>query len=368
MPRTTDPKARASAAIRGPSPPRPDIRPVASFDVIIIGRGIAGAVLSETLLERGLRVRIFDVPKEGRATHVAGGLVNPIVLRRALPSWRASEMLAIAGAFYRELEQRYDERFWHPVNMAVLFPTAKEAGIWRLHTRDPLLGRLIEDGPEGDPTIEGLERPYGHGIVNRCARLDTVSFLDAHRERWTGTGALVEREVRGADVSWDGGSVRVCDDTAPLLVRCEGPFARAEGLSLVRGDMLTVRIPGLRLKSVAHRGIFLIPLGEDRYRVGSTFEWNDVWTGPTAEARRWLLDQVERMTGRKAEVEEHDAGVRPTSRDRRPILGRTAPQEALLNGLGSRGMLLAPWCAQHLAAHLLDGTPLDPEVDLARFA
>lgn len=346
---------------------RPDIRPVATFDVIIIGRGIAGAVLSETLLARGLKVRVFDIPKEGRATYVAGGLVNPIVSRRAQPSWRASEMLAIAGAFYRELEQRYDERFWHPVNLAVLFPTTKDAGIWRLHLRDPLLGRLIEEGPAGDPTIEGLDRPYGHGIVNRVARLDTVRLLDAHRRRWVGTGALIEREVTEGDVRRNDDGVRVHEDTAPLLVRCEGPFARIEGLSFVRGDMLTVRIPGLRLKSVAHKGIFLIPLGDDRYRVGSTFEWDEVWSGPTAEARRWLLDQVERMTGRLPEVESHVAGVRPTSRDRRPILGRTAPREALMNGLGSRGLMLAPWCAQHLTAHLLDGAPLDPEVDPARF-
>lgn len=78
---------------------RPDIRPVASFDVIITGRGLAGTVLSETLQERGLRVRVFDMPRTGRSSHVAGGLVNPIVLRRAQPSWRASTMLAIAGAF-----------------------------------------------------------------------------------------------------------------------------------------------------------------------------------------------------------------------------------------------------------------------------
>ncbi len=347
---------------------RPDIRPVASFDVIITGRGLAGTVLSETLQERGLRVRVFDMPRAGRSSHVAGGLVNPIVLRRAQPSWRASTMLAIAGAFYRELEQRYDERFWHPVNMAIIFPTTKDAGIWRLHVRDPLLRRLIEEGPEADPTIEGLERPYGHGIVNRCARLDLPRMLDAHRERWLGSGALVERTVEDNDIIHEEGGVRIGEDSAPMLVRCEGPFARIDGLSQVRGDMLTVRIPGLRLKSVVHRGVFLIPLGEDRYRVGSTFEWNDVWTGPTAEARRWLLDQVERMTGRSAEVEEHSAGVRPTSRDRRPLLGRIAQHAAVFNGLGSRGVMLAPWCAQHLADHVLDGVPLDPEVDVARFA
>ena len=50
------------------------------------------------------------------------------------------------------------------------------------------------------------------------------------------------------------------------------------------------------------------------------------------------------------------------------IEARTGPHEAIFNGLGSRGVLLAPWCAQHLTDHLFKGVPLDPEVDLERFA
>lgn len=136
----------------------------------------------------------------------------------------------------------------------------------------------------------------------------------------------------------------------------------------VRGEGLTVRIPGLDLGSMLHRGVFVIPIGNDLYRVGSTFAWDNVWGGATAEARRWLLQQLERSIPRPVEVVDHWVGVRPASRDRRPILGRIGPHEAVFNGLGSRGVLLAPWSAQHLADHLLTGAPLDPEVDPARFS
>lgn len=347
----------------------PDLRGVPfTHDVIIIGQGLAGTVLSEVLAARGLRVLIYDVPKEGRASHVAAGLVNPIVLRRSVPSWRASEMLAIAGAFYREIEQRYDARFWNPLELMALFPTAKEAGIWRLRMKDPETGRMLGEGPVADPALEDLPAPYGYGVVKRCAWLDVRRLLQAHRERWMENGGLIEREVVATDVSAIGiGGVRVHDTTAPVLVRCEGPRATGDFLVPVRGEGLTVRIEGLRLKNAVHRGVFILPMGDDRYRVGSTFAWNNVWSGPTDEARRWLLDKLERVVARPVEVEEHWAGVRPASRDRRPVLGRTAAHEAILNGLGSRGVLLAPWSAQHLAAHLFDGTALDPEVDVRRF-
>jgi glycine/D-amino acid oxidase-like deaminating enzyme len=136
----------------------------------------------------------------------------------------------------------------------------------------------------------------------------------------------------------------------------------------VRGEGLTVRVQSLRLKSVVHRGVFIIPLGDDRYRVGATFAWDNVWSGPTDEARRWLLDKLDRIVSRPVEVEEHWAGVRPASRDRRPVLGRLSTCVAVLNGLGSRGVLLAPWSAQHLVSHLFDGTALDQEVDVQRFS
>ena len=338
-----------------------------SHDVLIIGQGIAGTVLSEVLHARGLRVLVFDEPRTGRATHAAAGLVNPVVLRTTVPSWRAQELLAVAGACYRELEQRYDERFWNPVELLALFPSAKEAGIWRARMKEPDMARLIAEGPAADPAVAELPQPFGVGVVRRSAWVDVRRLLAAHRSLWLAEDRLLERGIGPTDIERTAEGLRIGDATAPLVVHCTGAFSRELPLVPVRGEGLTVRADGLRLRSAVHRGVFVLPVGDDRYRVGATFAWEDPWCGPTGEGRRWLLDRVQRVVPRAMEVEEHWWGVRPTTRDRRPLLGRTAPHEAVLNGLGSRGVLLAPWCAQHLAAHLFDGVALDPEVDVSRF-
>ena len=338
-----------------------------THDVIIIGQGLAGVVLSETLTARGLRVQIFDAPLEGRASAVAAGMVNPLVFRRTLLSWRASEMLAIAGAFYRDLQLEYEASLWHPLPLIELFPTAQEAGIWQLRMKDPEMERFLGLGTSTDPAIQAMSQPYGHGEVKRCAWLDVRAMLAIHRKRAVASLSLDERKVEEADIIRSTDGVEVFGRSAPLLVYCAGPFAQGPGMVPVRGEGLTVRIPGLNLGSMLHRGVFVIPIGNDLYRIGSTFAWDDVWSGPTAEARRWLLQQLERSIPEPVEVVDHWVGVRPASRDRRPILGRVGSHEAVFNGLGSRGVLLAPWSAQHLADHLLKGTPVDPEVDPARF-
>lgn len=339
-----------------------------SHDVIIIGQGLAGTVLSETLARRGRRVMMFDAPRDGRASWVSTGIVNPIVLRRTVLSWRASEMLAVAGAFYREMELRYDATFWHPLPLVELFPTAQEAGIWQLRMKDPELARFLSRGSLNDPALASLPQPYGYGVVQRSAWLDVRALLNAHRERWRDMGMLEEFMVKPEDIRHRSDGIELFGRSAPLIIWCMGPFADVPGLVPVRGEGLTVRMRGAPSRAMVHRGVFILPIADDVFRISATFAWNDVWAGRTAEGQRSLLDRLQRLVPGPIEVLEHWAGVRPAAKDRRPILGRTGEHQVVMNGLGSRGVLLSPWCAQHLAEHLIDGLPIDAEVDVARFA
>lgn len=342
--------------------------PSFTHDVIIIGQGLAGTVLSTTLQQRGKRVVVFDVPLAGRASEVAAGLVNPVSLRRTVLTWRASEMLAIAGAFYRDLGLQYDQVFWHPMPLVAVFPTAQEAGIWQLRTKDADTARFVRMDTTAHQGLDALPQPYGRGIIDRCAWVDVRAMLGAHREVLLAEGALREVRIDHAAITHYADGVGVLDYTAPLVVHCGGPFASAPGLVPVKGEGLTVRIPGLQLDRIVHRGVFLLPMGNEVYRVGSTFAWDDVWSGPSEEARRYLLDRTERLVEREVEVLDHWCGVRPASKDRRPVLGHIGPHEMVFNGLGSRGVVLAPWCAQHLCDHLYDGKELDEEVRVERFS
>ena len=338
--------------------------------VTIIGRGLAGAVLVEVLRDRGSAVRVFDKPQAGNASRVAAGVVNPVVLRRTVLSWRADHLLPVAERFYRDMEERYGVKLWHPIPMARLFGNEREREAWQLKCSETGLAPFLSTDEVMPIGIGQVLAPHGYGVVKRCAWLDVPAFLAAQRDRLLAEGSLVEDAAPepGAD---------------ELTVHCTGSFSGVPGLVPVKGELLTVRIPGLDLRTMVHRRGFLLPLGDDHYRLGSTFVWENVWSGPTEKAKQELLQRLSQITPLPVEVIDHHAGVRPASRDRRPILGRLSPPSpqghppnggdpaergAVFNGLGSRGVLLAPWCAMHLADHLLLGAPLDPEVDLARFS
>ena len=59
--------------------------------------------------------------------------------------------------------------------------------------------------------------------------------------------------------------------------------------------------------------------------------------------------------------------VRPIIQGRKALIGRHPghPQVAFFNGLGSKGVLRAPWIAQHLLGHLIDSLPIEPALDLS---
>lgn len=338
------------------------------YDAIIVGRGLAGIVLSETLRARGKRVMVFDVEKPYAASKAAAGVVNPVAMRRVVASWRAAQLMPLAARFYRGLEDRYGVPLWHPVPLVRLFADAHEASDWRGKSNDAATAPFLADGTEAGFDASGFHAEHGYGRIPGCAWLNVPELLRAHRKQWLAMDALAEVEVRPEDVLCDGSSARVHGKSAPWLIWCGGPFHELPGLVPTRGDVLSFDDPSLDCKVMVHRGGFLLPVGGDRFKVGSTFAWTDVWGGTSASAREELLRKTAAMlrtppTGPYA----FECGVRPAARDRRPLLGQVAENQAVLNGLGSRGVLVAPWCAEHLITHLFDGQPLDAEVDLSRF-
>lgn len=338
-----------------------------THDVLIIGHGIAGAVLAEEALRRGLRVHVFDRERPGRASAAAAGVVNPLVLRRDVPAWRAEELVPLASSFYARMQERLGIRVWHPLDLVKVFPTPKEEEQWQRALEDPARARFM--APASRAMVHPLIRsPQGHGTVSACARLDVPELLAAQRKDLLAREAFTEMDVPpGPPLAGpDGVSIGEC--SAPWAVWCQGPFGAVPGLVPVKGETLLVRIPGFHLDRMVHRGIFLLPVGGDRYRVGATFAWGDVWSGPSASGREELLRRLRLLTEADVQVLEHTAGVRPAAKDRRPLLGPIGPHRAVLNGLGSRGVSLAPWCAGHLFDHLFEGVPLDAEVAVQRFS
>lgn len=332
-----------------------------AVETLIVGQGIAGTCLAWQLWLRGASFLLVDAESLGGSSRVAAGLVNPVTGQSYALGWRYGEFFAVAREFYGRLAGVLGlGGFFHEHAVVRLGAGAE---------RERMLRRLALGGM--DFCEVAMPAPWRERAAVEVAgggRLEVARFLDASREFFRGRGCY---QAGVADAAGRVAGVRAartvfCDGFHGLL----GRFAARLPSRCAKGEILTVQIPELdEPRIIAGRSGWLVPLGGRHYRAGSTYQFDELDATPSAAGRETILTTLAGMLDAEVRVTGHVAGVRPIVRESRPVLG-PLPDDAsqvVFNGLGSKGSLYAPAAAGALAAWLLDGAPIDPQMHIGRF-
>ncbi|CEN52372.1 Conserved putative Glycine oxidase (fragment) [Capnocytophaga canimorsus] len=101
-----------------------------------------------------------------------------------------------------------------------------------------------------------------------------------------------------------------------------------------------------------------------------TYQWEDLTENPTEKAKEELIQKLEKLINCSYEIINQEAAVRPTVADRRPLIGKHPKYNNLYifkTGLGTRGVMIAPYVAKLLADSIYKGIAIDKEVDVNRY-
>jgi glycine oxidase len=344
-----------------------------SVDVIVIGQGLAGATLAWQLRRRGQRVVVIDREAATSSSRIAAGLITPVTGKRLAKSWRWNELYPAAVAFYRAIEDKTGASILHQKASVRLFADEAERDEYQKRAAGMLAG-LVRDA---EINRDWLLAPFGGFEMPEAARLDVLRYLDVSRDLFRQDDGYARADVdpgRDLELLADGVRIRRLNLEARTLVFCRGftpdrdPWFGSIRFNAAKGEILTLRIPGLAEDRVVHRGIWLAPVGGDVFRAGSTYEWHDLTSTPTAVGRAEIESRLRAFLRLPVEVIDHRAAVRPVIDAGFPMLGRHPqwPQLAYFNGLGSKGSLLAPFCAEQLAACLAGERAPEAEVDVRK--
>jgi glycine/D-amino acid oxidase-like deaminating enzyme len=326
----------------------------------IVGQGLAGTALAWHLLRRGRTVLTLDGERGSSASRVAAGLITPVTGKRLARSWRWDELFPAAAAFYRSVEAETGESLFHQRPSLRIFASEAERDEFRRREGTILRG-LVRPGAVN---AEWFATQSGGFEMPDAARLDVPRFLDASRDYFRARGAYRTADVTSPE-SLDAETVVLCRGYAPE----PDPWFGAIRFNAAKGEILTVRVPGLAEERVVHRGIWLVPGGSGLFHVGATHTWEPLDATPTAEGRAEIEVKLRDFLKLPYEVVGHRAAVRPVIGAGSPVLGRhpANPRLAYFNGLGAKGSLLAPFFANLLAAHLCGEGDIDAAVNVARF-
>jgi hypothetical protein len=343
--------------------------------IAILGQGIAGTAIALRLLEKEIPFVIYDNHHKDSSSMVAAGLWNPIVFRRVNKSWMAEEFIQDLESFYPELEKKLNSKFFVPRPVWRIHGSKQELDNWYEKNQLPGFSPYLFNPPHKLQSRFGITPEYGEGEVRHAGYLDLPVFLAEARKHFETTSHFVSTELPLCPSKDDLSQLLPDEDQVSKIIDCRGnrsaqsPWWSYLPFGLTKGEVLTIRCKGLELKETFNAGFFVLPLGRDLYRVGATFNWDDKSYSPTEEGRKQLCEKFEGYFDAEYEIIEHKAGIRPTVQDRRPIMG-SHPSEKdlfLFNGLGTKGVMLAPYLSKHFLSHFLDRKSLMREVDIRRF-
>ncbi len=345
-------------------------------DYIIVGQGLAGTLLAHFLQDGGKSVFLIDAGEQGTATKVAAGIINPITGRRYVKSWKVDTLIPFAKETYRSLEVLLGISIFHPRPIIRTLFNVREENDWLARTADPAYAPYMQDVADLENYQDHSIKAFSYGELKHSAQVDIGLLAKTYRLLFKEKDQLLEEKFDYEKIDFEGGKIRYGNMEAEKLIFCEGaqavsnPFFNYLPFGGAKGEVLIVRIKETHFEKILKHRVFIVPLTDGTYWIGSSYNWKFEHSQPTEDGRQFLAARLEEVLKVPFEIVEHRAAVRPTVKDRRPFLGSHPewPQLYIFNGLGTKGASLGPYWAKQMARHLLLDVPLDKEVDIQRFA
>lgn len=341
--------------------------------ILIVGGGLAGTTLAHRFLNHGCDVTILD-KGENHATAIAAGMVNPMVFRRMNKSWRLDEFIFEAQKFYRSLEIKLDHKLFHPITIRRMFSSTQERDSWEGKEKLREFKDFLEVISENDKHFNQAKNEFGSGRLKNSFWIDAKTYYDANLAYFDKHTTFLKEVFSLNDFNPEQAVYK--GKKYDHVVFCCGylnkyiPFFENAPIQQTKGQTLTISSNEIIKDESLNRKCFILPIGDDKFRIGATYEWNDESLKITEESKDLLLENLKVIGDYNINILEQSAGIRPTVLDRRPIMGQHTTYKKLFifNGLGTKGYLMAPTLSREMCDFILQEKALDKEVSLGRFS
>ncbi|SDX39456.1 Glycine/D-amino acid oxidase [Lutibacter oricola] len=345
-----------------------------NVDYIIVGLGLAGLAFVKELEKNKKTFVVFENESQNSSL-VAGGMYNPVILKRFTPVWNGIEQIETALPFYAELEKQFKKKYHYKVDIYRIFKSIEEQNNWFVASDKPKLSPYMSVDLI-QKKYKGIESEYGFGKLVNTGRIDSNQLIKDYRNYLLENNLLIKQEFKHNAIEQKEDGIIYESISAKKIVFCEGfglkqnPFFNKLPMQEAKGELLTIYAPNLNVDFLVKAAVFVMPLGDNLYKVGATFNWKDKTKVPTKEGKFELVSKLDTFINVPYKIVDHLAGIRPTINDRRPIIGKHPLHTnlAVLNGLGTRGVIIAPTMANMLYNHLEFNAEITSDVSINRFA
>ena len=341
-------------------------------DFIIVGQGLAGSLLAYELIKREKSVVLIDECSQQTSSRRAAGIYNPITGRKMVKTWMADDLFSILESYYSELENELNSTFLHKMNIYRPFASVEEQNDWQGRLTSQGYDSFVKDLLQDELGIPYIQDPAGGLMLQNSGYVDLPILINSFREYFKALGVFQNEVFNYEQLTEQNGSITYKEFTSRYIIFCDGvgvmrnPYFSDLKFRIVKGELLKLKST-FNLKQIVNRGVFMIPR-DGKIQVGSTYNHDDLTWESTDEGRSDLIERLSKIYIGEKVVENQTAGLRPATFDRRPFLGWSSKSElvGIFNGLGAKGVSLAPYWSQKMAEFVLGKEELPAEVALYR--
>jgi glycine oxidase len=343
-------------------------------DFIIVGQGLAGSILALELLKQGKSICVIDNPALSSCSKVAGGIYNPVVFKRMTRSWMAETTLPYMFAFFAEAEQLFGTKLVHQNKIARIFTNENDEDLWKKKSVNDLAD--VISGEILSPEKEFSFLKHNYAFVTQGGFVNVSEFLTHAKNHFEKQDSFLDETFDESEMYIDKNEIQYKDIIAKQIIFCQGHLSSRNQFfpqikfKPAKGETLTIHCEELKTTSVLNKDIFILPLREkNHFKVGATYNWDDLTDVRTEEAKNSLLEKLKSILPYSFKIVKHEAGVRPATIDRRPVMGFHPEYKniGIFNGFGTKSVMLAPWFAKHFCSFMENKEELLHEINCLRF-
>lgn len=343
-------------------------------DFIIVGHGLASVAVVEHLKKHDASFVIFSDENPNSSSKVAAGLYNPITGRKMKQSWLAAELFPYLEEFYEGLEKSLKSDFLYKKSIYRPFLSLEDQNDWmaKQHSDSPFINKTFTNAQYH----EFINDEFGGLLLQHSGFLDVSNMLNQHKNALLEKKQFIKEKLEYKHLKISKDRINYKDIESKKIIFCDGPLSENPFFDWlptapVKGEILHIKTEKLLPEEVIfNRGVFLVNNPHhDYYRVGATYEWKDLNYQPTEKARKQLTDKLDDLLNIDYEILEQVAGIRPASKDRRPLIGNHPEKKNvfIFNGLGTKGVSLAPYFAHQFVNSIFNFEKLNDEVNINRY-
>lgn len=340
--------------------------------ILIVGGGLAGITFAHRLLKDNISFDLIDDIPKISSSRVATGFWNPVVFKRLTKSYNADILIQELSLFYKEIERVLNSKFYYEIDLIRIFAQEEEKKLYI----DKALASEISQFLSVDlvDSINGINTKYSAGIIKQTGRINSSLYISESINLIEKRGNLIKGNFDYKKLINAPGKIEYQSKYYDSIVFCEGwqainnPLLKDLKLIPAKGEELIIECNTLSQDFAYNFGITLLPVGNNIFKAGSTFAWDDLSNEITEIAANEIKSKIDKNINTDYKIIGQVAGIRPTTQDRRPILGKLGNHDNIyvFNGLGTKGIMYAPYYSRILLNHILNDDEIDYDVSIQR--